>query len=89
MLPSLNVKYLTFRAITKFHVLTHGLGYENPGSYVFNTKTKPHKFCKTCGSCIQADFERIKLGETDDPARDILAFNVGLGPRLKARCLFS
>lgn len=55
----------------------------------FNTKTKPHKFCKTCGSNILADFERIKLGETDDPARDILAFNVGLSPRLKARCLFS
>jgi len=50
-------------------------GYDNLGSHVFNTKTKPHKFCKTCGSSILADFERIKQGETTDPARDILAVN--------------
>lgn len=42
----------------------------------FNTKTKPHKFCKACGSSILADFERNKLGETDDLAGDILAVNV-------------
>ncbi|KAE9381601.1 hypothetical protein N431DRAFT_458175 [Stipitochalara longipes BDJ] len=56
--------------------ITFTKGYDNLGSHVFNTKTKPHKFCKTCGSSILADFERIKQGETDDPAGDILAVNV-------------
>lgn len=48
------------------------LGYESIGWIVFNTKTKPHKFCETCGSSILADFERIKLEATNDPARGIL-----------------
>jgi hypothetical protein len=65
------------------------LGYKNLGSHVFNTKTKPHKFCKSCGSSILVDFERIKLGETDDPARDVLTVNVGLIPMLQFPCLFS
>jgi hypothetical protein len=51
-------------------------GYDNLGSHFFNTKTKAHKFCKTCGSSILADFDRINQGQTDDPARDILAVNV-------------
>jgi hypothetical protein len=59
------VEYLTSPAITKFPVLMHCLGYENLDSHVFNIKTKPHKFCKTCGSSILADFKRIKLRETD------------------------
>jgi hypothetical protein len=59
------VEYLTSPAITKFPVLMHRLGYESLGSHVFNIKTKPHKFCKTYGSSILAEFKRIKLGETD------------------------
>ncbi|KAN0122377.1 centromere protein V [Hyaloscypha variabilis] len=51
-------------------------GYDNLSSYVFHTKTKSHKFCKTCGSSILADFEVFKQGQTVDPARDILAVNV-------------
>jgi hypothetical protein len=45
-------------------------------------------FCKTFES-ILADSEHIKLGETDDPARDILAVNVALILMLKVPCLFS
>lgn len=50
-------------------------GYDNLGSYAFNTKTKSHQFCKSCGSSILIDFLRSEQGETD-PAKDILAVNV-------------
>jgi len=46
-------------------------------------------FCKTCESSILADFEHIKLGDADDPARDILAINLGLILMLKIPCLLS
>lgn len=65
------------------------LGYCNLGSHVLNIKTKPHMFCKTCESSILADFEHIKLGDVDDPARDILAINLGLILMLKIPCLLS
>jgi len=71
-----NLPSVSFLAITKVDTDDTSLGYDNLSSHVFNTKTKPHKFCKTCGSSILADFQRIKRGETDDPARDILAVNV-------------
>lgn len=50
-------------------------GYDNLGSYAFNTKTKSHRFCKSCGTSIMIDFQRNLQGETD-PAKDILAVNV-------------
>jgi hypothetical protein len=52
-------------------------GYDNLGSYAFNTKTKSHRFCKSCGSSIMIDFQRPQQGETD-PTKDILAVNVRL-----------
>jgi len=51
------------------------LEYENLASYRFNTKEKPYKFCKTCGTSILADFDRANLGQTD-PEKDILAVSV-------------
>lgn len=50
-------------------------GEDNLGSYAFNTKTKNHRFCKSCGSSILIDFLRSEQGETD-PAKDIIAVNV-------------
>jgi len=50
-------------------------GYENLTSYTFNTCTRFHKFCKTCGSSILIDFRLAEQGETD-PRKDILALNV-------------
>ena len=51
------------------------VGEENLASYAFKTKTKEHKFCRTCGSSILIDLRRDAEGETD-PRRDILAVNV-------------
>ena len=61
----------------KLHItgLTLPIGYDDLGSYAFNTKSKAHKFCKTCGSSILIDFQRSEQGETD-PAKDIVAVNV-------------
>jgi hypothetical protein len=60
------------------HSLYVSTGYDNLGVHTFNTKKALHKFCKTCGSSILADFDRVNHGDTEDPARDILAVNVSL-----------
>lgn len=78
-------------AITKLQILIVwyvSLGYDNLSSYVFHTKTKSHKFCKTCGSSILADFEVFKQGQTVEPARDILAVNVSCFFSVLARLLW-
>jgi hypothetical protein len=73
--PRKRKQFLTQTArSTKPQPLT-SIGYENLGSYQFNTKTKSHKFCKSCGSSILIDFRRTEQGEPD-PAKDILAVNV-------------
>lgn len=45
------------------------------GTYKFNTKTKAHKFCKTCGTSIGIDFLRAEQGEKD-PSKDTFGINV-------------
>ncbi|KUJ22777.1 uncharacterized protein LY89DRAFT_714508 [Mollisia scopiformis] len=50
-------------------------GYENMASYKFNTKTKAHMFCKTCGTSIGIDFLRAEQGELD-PAKHTFGINV-------------
>ena len=64
------------------HTLTSclhvSIGYDNLGSHSFNSMKTLHKFCKTCGGSLLADFDRISQGDTDDPARDMIAVNVSL-----------
>jgi len=50
-------------------------GYDNLGSYKFNTKTKAHVFCKTCGTSVGIDFLRAEQGEPD-PAKDTFGINI-------------
>lgn len=47
--------------------------------YRFNTHTKAHKFCKTCGSSLLIDFRLAEQGESDW-RKDILAVNVCFPP---------
>ncbi|KAE8447468.1 hypothetical protein EG329_010741 [Mollisiaceae sp. DMI_Dod_QoI] len=59
----------------KYPVNTCSCSYDNLGSYRFNTKTKSHKFCKTCGTSVGIDFLRAEQGEPD-PAKDTFGINV-------------
>lgn len=45
-------------------------------SYLCNARTKPHKFCKICGTSLMIDFEGSEPFSRADEARDILAVNV-------------
>ena len=53
-------------------------GLENLGSYMWNTKKRCHKFCKTCGSSLAIDLRMGEPGQPGekDPRRDIIAVNV-------------
>jgi hypothetical protein len=53
-------------------------GTDNMSAYFFGAKTKPHRFCKTCGTSILIDFSESSI----EHERSMIAVNVSPLPAL-------